>query len=1071
MRKRRQTRNTNCRRLTIGLCVAILVTVLSDGGFALANGTDAGSQAADTQQQKRRISGTVADTSGEPLVGAMVAEAGTGNATITGADGRYSLEVAANAILEVSSLGFVKQTLTVGSRSTVSLQMQPDPQSLEAVVVTGFGFAQKRATLTGAISTIGAGDIERSSATTVSGSLVGKIAGVNSRQTDGRPGSGTQIRIRNMGAPLYVIDGIQSDEGQFNNINFRDIESLSILKDASAAIYGVRAANGVVVVTTKRGTRNTRNSVSVNGYYGWQSNLKWAQPADAKTYVNAYVQSETMNIARGAMTESQRRYPRAEWEKWMAGTEKGYQSFDWYDYIWNTGAQYYFDANVTGGSDKANYYVSVGHINQDAAIRGYGGFRRSNLQSNVDVSISDKLKVGAGVNGRIESRTNPGVPGGDDYWLPRYATFRNPPTSQPYANGNPDYPARTADDTQVNFAILDYEHSGRMTEDWRVVQVNGNVEYEIIKGLKASALVSYYFASKLFNNQEYTYQLYGYDKANDEYYVDYTMNTPYRERVHEEVRETTSNIQLAYDRTFGRHSVNAVVGVETIQRLTPHSRVVSTPVANNLSSIKQNQIKEFTENLGSPQARMGYVGRVNYNYAEKYLLELAARYDGSWKFPPEHRWGLFPSVSAGWRISEENFWKDSSLSEWWDYLKIRGSFGLVGNDAVNDYSAFDYMTGYTFDNGGTVIDGQYVTGTVARGLPVNTVSWMEARMLDVGFEGAFLDSRLNTAFSYFRRHQTGLTATRWDVVIPGEAGFDVPRENLNSELVQGWDGYVNWRDTKGELTYTVGVNATYSRFYDWNRYDNRRGNSWDYYRNSLQHRFGYLNWGYEAVGQFQSWEEIANYPIDNDRQGNRTILPGDIKFADLNGDKVINDKDMRPIGYRQDSTPIFNYGVNLGAAWKNIDFAVDFSGSFGSTYWQRYEQANPFQNDANSPQWLLEDSWRLSDVWDANSALIPGKYPMAVRDAHRDGNSSLWESTFWKHNVRYVKLRNLELGYTLPRSLLAKAGIGSFRVYVSGANLFAISNVQGVDPEQQDENGLGYPTQRVFNIGVNIKFQ
>jgi hypothetical protein len=345
----------------------------------------------------------------------------------------------------------------------------------------------------------------------------------------------------------------------------------------------------------------------------------------------------------------------------------------------------------------------------------------------------------------------------------------------PYANGNPDYPQLTTDDTQVNFAILDYEHSGKMTEDWRVVQVNGNAEYDIWKGLKLKALVSYYFASKLFNNQEFTYELYRYNKERDSYDVAYTMNTPYRERVHEEVRENTSNIQLAYDRKFGKHQVNALFGLETIARKRPHSRVVSTPVANNLGGIKLDQIKEFTEALDNPEARMGWVGRVNYNFGEKYLLEVAARYDGSWKFPPEHRWGLFPSVSAGWRVSEENFWKDSAVSDWWNYLKVRASYGMVGDDAVNDYSAFDYMTGYTFDNGGTVLDGQYVTGTVARGLPVTTVSWLEARIVDLGLEATFLRNRLSTEVSYFRRHKTGYTAQRWDVVIPSEAGFDVPR--------------------------------------------------------------------------------------------------------------------------------------------------------------------------------------------------------------------------------------------------------------------------------------------------------
>ncbi len=778
-----------------------------------------------------------------------------------------------------------------------------------------------------------------------------------------------------------------------------------------------------------------------------------------------------MMIAQGRMTEAQRTYSRAEYDKWMDGTLPGYEGFDWEEYIWtNKAPQYYVDANITGGSDKTNYYVSVGHLNQNATIRNFGGFKRTNFQSNLDVWISDKFKVGAGVNARLESRKNPGVPGGDDFWLARLATLRNPPTVGPYANGNPDYPQRTTDDTQVNFAVLDFKHGGVTTNDWRVAQINANAEYEILPGFKAKALVSYYFASYLQNNQEYTYELYRYDKENDEYIVDYTMNTPYRNRRHEEVTEMTSNVQLAYDKKFGKHSVNAVLGMETIYRIRPYSNIISTPVANNLASIKFDQIKTFEESLGNPSARMGYIGRLNYNYDERYLLELSARYDGSWKFPPGHRWGFFPSVSAGWRVSEEPFWKESAISNWWDHLKIRGSYGLVGDDGVGNYSAFDYMSGYTFGSGGTALDGEYVTGSVARGLPVTTVSWMNARMLDVGFEASFLRSRLSTEFSYFRRIKTGITAQRWDVVIPNEAGFSVPYENLNSNMTQGWDGYVNWRDKKGDFSYNVGINATYARFYDWDRYDDRHGNSWEQYRNSIVRRFGYLNWGLQAVGQFQSWEEIANYPIDNDRQGNKTVIPGDVKYADLNGDKIINAMDERPIGYRRDDAPIFNYGINFGAAWRNFDLAMDFAGSFGNTNQRQWEQQVAFQNNANSPQWLFEDSWRLSDIWDANSDLIPGKYPMALRN--RDGDNTYWKSSFWLQKVRYIKLKNLEVGYSLPKKWLAKTKIlGSFRIYMAATNLFTITNVQGIDPEQALESGLGYPTMRVINLGINIKFQ
>ncbi len=1066
---KKQTLSWRNKAWRIPLCLVAFSLLPGSYCYAEDSGIRNASTMNETQQQKRTVTGIVIDNSGEPIPGVSIKEKGKANGTATDANGNFTLAIDENSALEVSYIGFVTKTVTVGSSNNLRIALDEDIQMIDEVVVTGFGFSQKKATLTGAISTIGAKDIERSSSSTSSGALVGKVAGLNTRQTDGRPGSGTQIRIRNMGRPLYVIDGIQVDEGQFNNIDFNDIENIAVLKDASSSIYGVRAANGVIVVTTKKGARNSKNTVFINTYYGWQDNFKFATPADAKTYVKSYVQSETMMIKAGKMAESQRRYSREEYDKWMAGTQPGYQSFDWYDYIWNSAPQYYASAGVTGGSDKSNFYVSLGHLNQDATVRNYGGFERTNVQMNIDADVNDRFKIGAGINGRIESRVNPGVPGGDDYWLPRFGVFRNIPTKGPYANNNPLYPQIANDDPNVNFAILSYGKSGKLQEDWRVMQLNANAEYEIFKGLKAKALASYYFADRCLDIHEYSFKLYGYDAETDTYPVTLNSTGDYRERLREHVEEVTSNIQLAYDNKFGLHTINAVAGLESITRKNPYSKVISDPAANNMNKIYYPEIKTYEDRLDETQARLGWVGRINYSYADKYLLELAGRYDGSWKFPPNDRWGFFPSASVGWRISEERFWKSTKMSQWFDHLKLRGSYGLVGDDDLGDnYRAFGYMDGYDYNKGGAVIGNNYVIGTEPRGLPVKTISWIKAKIFDVGFDAGFLNSRLTLQLDYFRRERTGLPERRYDVVIPKEVGFDLPMENLNSDMNRGFDGAIRWADKVNDFSYSIGANATYARFYDWFRYDDRRSNSWDKYRNSISHRYGYLNWGLEAIGQFQSWEEIANYPIDNDRRGNTTIYPGDIKYKDINGDGVINGMDERPIGFRQDATPIFNAGLNLACAWKGFDLAADFSGSLFQTYFQQWEQARAFQNNANNPQWLLEDSWRLSDPWDANSEIISGKYPMAIRD--RPSDNTYWGSTFWKHNVKYMKLRNLEFGYTLPKNLLAKAKIVNLRFYVAGTNLFALSNVQGVDPEQQDDNGLGYPTMRVFNIGMNLKF-
>lgn len=1019
------------------------------------------SPANERRLQEREIKGVILNEADQPIIGASVKEKGTNNGATTDSNGAFILTVKANPILDISYVGYVAQTITLGESNEVRVTMLPDNQSLEEVVITGFGLSQKKATLTGAIATIGSKDIARSSAPTVSGALVGKVAGLNTRQTDGRPGSAAQIQVRNMGNPLYVIDGIQSDDRQFNNLDFNDIESISVLKDASASIYGVRAANGVIVVTTKKGSTNSKNTVSISSYYGMQDNFKFVDPADAKTYVHNYVQGETL---RG----EQRSYSPEEYEKWMAGTEKGYQGFDWLDYIWKSAPQYYLNANFTGGSEKSNYYISVGRLQQDATIKNYGGFDRTNAQMNVESRINERLKVGFRMNGRIEQRENPGVPGGDDYWLPRFAVLRNLPTRRPYANDNPSYPQRPGDDVQTNFGVLNYENSGRMTDTWRNIQLQANAEYEIMPGLKAKMLGGYYYATRKFDNQEFTYNLYRYDPATDTYPIDYTMSDPYRERIYAQVEEITSNIQLAYDKTFGGHAVNAIVGMETIKRSDPEGRIVSRPTSNNLNLINFDEFRSFDDRGNNTQARIGWMGRFNYNYESKYLLELSGRYDGSWKYPPNDRWGFFPSASVGWRISEEKFWKEHGVNNLIDNLKIRGSYGLVGDDNVDGYDAFDYLPGYDYKEGGSVIDGEYVTGSQPRGLPVTTLSWTKSTILDVGFDISMLKNRLTGEFSFFHRKRNGLPAARYDVLLPSELGFLLPKENLNSDANKGFDAAIRWADNINELNYSIGGNVTYARFYDWKQYDNRRSNSWDEYRNSIYQRFGHLNWGLEADGQFQSWEEIANYPIDNDRKGNTTLMPGDIKYKDLNGDGVINSMDERPIGYREGETPILNFGLNFAFNYKGFDLAFDFSGSALSSWYQRHEQAVPFQNNGNNPKNVFEDAWHLADVWDPNSEIIPGKYPM-VRLNQQD-HSNYWGSTFWKHNVTYVKLRNFEFGYNLPKDWLNKAKISSVRVYVSGQNLFAISNVQGVDPEQQDQNGLGFPTMRMYNLGLNLQF-
>jgi TonB-linked SusC/RagA family outer membrane protein len=671
------------------------------------------------------------------------------------------------------------------------------------------------------------------------------------------------------------------------------------------------------------------------------------------------------------------------------------------------------------------------------------------------------------MSGRIEKKVNPGVPG-DNIKAPFLALYRNLPTIRPYANDNPKYPAKTSSYGDSNFAILNYDISGREEETYRVVQLNFNVEYELLKGLKAKGLFSYFYSQKYSDIHEYTYKLYSYDEATDTYPVAFSMDNPFMTRNIYRKEELKGQLQLTYETKINNHEISAVVGAESFKKDNPEFYIHSIPPSNSINLFDYQSIDVFTDNGNRTEARLGYIGRLNYNYLKKYLFEASMRYDGSWKFPPNHRWGFFPSVSAGWRMSEEEFWHNSKFSSIFSDAKIRASYGLLGDDNVSNYNAFDYMDGYNYYKTGSVINGAYYIGAEPRGLPIKNISWIKAKIFDVGIDFGFLNNQFTGSLDYFNRNRTGLPDSRYDVLIPGEVGFDLPKENLNSDLHRGVDGSLVWRKFTGDFKYSIGGNFTYSRFYNWHKYKPRHGNSWDQYRNSTNERFGNISWGYEAIGQFKSWEEIATYPIDNDRQGNKTLRPGDIKYKDVNNDNIINSMDARPIGYAEGALPLLNYGLNFSFQWKNFDLAFDLTGSSFATWTQDRELRIPFTNAGNSPQYTMEDQWHLSDLNNPDSELIPGKYPTML--VGKDSHSNYWGSTFWVHNVNYVKLRNFQFGYTIPLKVLQKTGLKDMRVYVSGQNLFYITNVNGIDPEITSNSGIQYPTTRVVNLGVNIKF-
>lgn len=1011
------------------------------------------------------ITGTVTSETGQPLQGASVRTGS--NAVITDATGRYTLLNVQPGQHEVraSLLGYAEGTssasVQAGQAATVNFVLMSQAVELEGIVAVGYGGTQRQEAITGSIATVSNDDLIRTPATTTSGTLVGKVPGVLTRQADSRPGASTSIQIRNLGTPLFVIDGIPKDEGQFNNIDPNDIASISILKDASAAaVYGVRAANGVILVTTKRGQRNQDARVDVRTYYGWQNWGRFPMASSAATYVRAQAEAEMNQFGETNWTPE-------EVARWREGTEPGYRGFNWYDFaIQKNAPQYYTSVSSTGGSDRINYYVSASKINEEAVFEGYN-FNRTNLQANVDARISERLSIGAQINGRIESRRNPGNPGHDDYWQPLFGIYRNRPTERPYANDNPLYPAHTSH-IASNHATLRYDVSGFWESDWRVQQTNLSAEYELpIEGLVATGRYSYYLADNVENTFEYTYDVFTYDPDTDTYHATGGNQNPYRDRWSRKVEENMLQLQLNYDKQFGLHGWSADVAFEANERLEPRYWFRAQPTTNYINLVNFNELKEFRDEE-SESARMGFVLRSNYNYDDRYLLEFAGRYDASWQFARHKRWGLFPSGSAGWRISGESFYERSRLADFLPELKVRASYGVLGDDAVG-IGPFDYLEGYNYGRGSAYLDGQLITGIQPRGLPIDNLSWLRAAMTNVGVDFGMLDHRLTGTLEYFYRKRTGLPARRWDVLIPEEVAIALPSENLNADAHTGMEASLNFSDRLANgLQYSLGGNVTFSRQRDLYTYKPRFGNSWDRYRHSIEDRWAFINWGYQVVGQFESEEQIANYPVDIDGRNNTTLLPGDFIYKDVNGDGIINGLDERPIGFRQGALPYLSFGFNTYAAWQGVDLSLQFSGAGYQSYERNWEMKIPFQNDANSPTYLFEDRWHREDIFDPNSRWVAGTYP-AIRK-EMGGHSNMRRSDFWVTNVNYLRLRTVELGYTLPESMLDSFRIRNARLYVTGYNLLSLDNVgkYGIDPEIASDNGLQYPPLRMVNIGANI---
>jgi TonB-linked SusC/RagA family outer membrane protein len=1040
--------------------------------------------------QPHRVSGQVTDIStGETLIGATVKIKGTNTAIAVDPTGKFSITVPnANSVIVVSFTGYTQQEIPVGGKTSLDIKLSRVTKNLEEVVVTGFGLTQRKATLSGAVSQINGDELSRSKQTSASGALVGKVGGLNFRQTTGRPGATPVIRVRNFGGdPLVVIDGTLRNIDAFNALDYNDVESVNILKDGSAAIYGFGAENGVIVVVTKKGKRGQKPTLNFDTYYGTQTYANFNKPGDVKSYIRGIVQTETYGDGRQSVTS--RTVTPEIYEKVMSG-EPGYEGFDWYKYIYRSAPQYQAKLSVSGGTDNTDYYISGSTLTQGVALRDFGeGFKRHNLQTNFNANISRRVRFGMQMNGYWSRQSNTNVEGGDFDWQaeapyrnlpiqisPGNTTY-NDPIFGPYVNGDPLYPRGTSPSGQgYSYGLVSPELSGVESTTRRNLSINGSIEVDIVRGLKARMQANYSFLQDQFDSRRMAPSLYIADPVQGIIADASFVQQRNIDHVFTNTDNSSLQFQLEYQTSIGQHHIKAVATEQSQMNYAPSIRIQGIPPANNVAYLPTNDLallNAFTDNISNRSPRQGYIINVNYDYAGKYIIEGHGRYDGSSLYRPSVRWGFFPGGSVAYRISQEDFWKNSPILKIFNDFKIRASYGLIPFDTEENY-----LIGYLYSQGAGVLNGAQITGAQVRPPGSTSLTWGKSHNYDVGIDVSLFNSRLSITLDYFEKIRKGIPANR-GLTLPDLVGFQPGDENINSDKNRGVDGSIAWRDQIGEVRYGFNGSFSYGRSITGFRYNQIFASDYDRFRGNAEGRLGGGPFQYQAIGQFQSWEQIQKHGIDQDGKGNVTVKPGDFIFKDVNGDGFVNALDQTRETYQiNGGTPPLGFGFGFYVNFKGFDFRTDFTGGSMYTFEQTSSGFNGSTGSAymrewlpnrNTSQYLFDNSSYYSDPFDRNSPIIVGKYPLLIQG--NPAPNTNFNHTGYQTNITYVKVRNIEIGYTIPYSVLRPLGISQFRVYLSGNNVYNFSNMPGkIDPELSLGAGGGLPNPRVLTVGAQVKF-
>lgn len=1024
--------------------------------------------------QNRMVQGTVIDNTGEPVIGANIRVSGTTRGTITDIDGVFKIEASAKDKLTITFIGYLDVVVSAAN-TVLKVTLQEDSKTLEEVVVVGYG-TQKKATLTGAVSAVNNKEIAVTKNENVVNMLSGKIPGVRITQKSSQPDEfDNAIDIRGLGEPLIVVDGIPRDKGYFSRMDANEIESVSVLKDASASIYGIRAANGVILVTSKHGGESSdgKFDITFSANYGWQQFLYMPETASAANHM-LLINEKSYNDF--GTNYPRRTSPKYTWQQMMEYSSKNNRGTNWADELFdNNVPQQQYNISVDGGSKRISYFFNLGYMKQEGSYKsGSLNYDRWNFRSNVDAKITDRLKATVQLSGYMDEKNQPFT----DMWTVYKKAWTLRPTSQAWLNGDHDLPSYDSElsDNDNPVATTDSRFTGYRRE--KRTNFNGSLTlaYDIpgVKGLQAKAFYSYDYNSS--NNTEYkrAYQL--YEMVGGEMKT-YDRNADsYLRRGTDPSHGTVMQLSLNYANKFGDHNVGGLILFEEQYNEWDNfygQAIMKLDGEYLIYGEKSNQI--VGAGLAGDKVRQALVGRFNYDYKGRYMLDFSFRYDGSSSFPKNSRWGFFPAVSAGWRVSEEAFMK-----EWVPFLsnlKIRASYGEMGDDgSANTYPQTAVAYELNPSKLGYVYNGVLISGVSATSIPNPDLTWYTAKTYNLGVDFDLWNQKLSGTFEVFKRKRDGLLATS-SAQIPGIVGASLPQENKESDETFGWEISLGHRNRVAGVTYWVNgqISATKNRW-DYHS-DSQASNSMDnWYRRDVSGRNKDIWFTYEEGGRFGSYDDIRYHGTTGANYGQGT-LPGDYYYKDWNGDGIIDDSDRHPMATF--NLPVFNYGITLGAAWKGIDLSMNWQGSAGvySSYSEVFTEVGPFNGAAVLN--IYEDRWHTEkptdDPWNPNTKWVSGLYP-ATGHSFNTGSTGI-------KNTSYIRLKTLEVGYTLPKTWLAKAGIKDLRVYFNAYNLLTFTGLDNIDPERPGEKGganedpnkksvlfYNYPVNRTFNIGATIKF-